>query len=479
MSLPIMEGNTEKPIAGEKKSRLKYAIIGLVIVVLIVAGSGLYIAYGTGHSNKTPLTVNISLSGSELTFYQKTILPEFEKAYPNISLQFSTESATSIVSTLQSEGTSPTIDVVQQDNGFTGPLVSNGLVLSLNPYLSQLEPRNGTTSTTLSASYGTIIPAYYHEGLFGSTYYFFPIRGNVQLAYYNQSALTVAGKNTHQVLPQPTNVSNLMTDMIALNASGYTAPFNMQGHQGASTPTQVFQWMAEFGGNPMAFNTTGDIQALTFLQNMQNKGLMSPHYSTGFWGSYKGLASNSYQYIDQWPYITSLMSGLGWNNTTTSATHNLGINHVFMGPNNNAQYIVGGDVLGVVNHTSHLWAAIHYIQFLDSATVQTQLLQNLTWPVVNEVAYQSSSASGLPFQMIKYEEEHGIFRPAVPWMTQWDNYFDSAWAQIMSGVNVTVALNEAHANMQNYLNTYYASSSYPSEYAAGAIVPTGSYTGPT
>ncbi|MHB8396598.1 MAG: ABC transporter substrate-binding protein [Thermoplasmataceae archaeon] len=475
-----MEGNKEKPIEGEKKSRLKYAIIGLVIVVLVVAGSGLYIAYGTSHSNKTPLTVNVSLSSSEMTFYEKTILPEFEKAYPNISLQFTTESATSIVSTLQSEGASPTIDVVQQDNGFTGPLVANGLVIPLNPYMSQFEPINGTTSTTLSASYGTIIPSYYHEGLFGSTYYFFPIRGNVQLAYYNQSALTAAGNHLNQVLPQPTNVSNLMTDMIALNASGYPAPFNMQGHGGASTPTQVFQWMAEFHGNPMAFNTTGDIQALTFLQNMQKKGLMSPSSSTGYWASYRGLASGSYQYIDQWPYITTDMAGLGWNNTTSSSsTHNLGINYVFKGPNNTAQYIVGGDVLGIVNHTSHLWAAIHYIQFLDSASVQTQLLQNLTWPVVNEVAYQSSSANSLPFQMIKYEEVHGIFRPAVPWMTQWDSYFDIAWGEIMHGVNVTVALNEAHAHMQNYLNTYYASSPYPSEYANNTIAPIGNYVGTT
>ncbi|MCL4328775.1 MAG: ABC transporter substrate-binding protein [Candidatus Thermoplasmatota archaeon] len=473
-----MNNASEVAPTGEKKAKLKYAIIGIIVVILIVAGTGVYFVLSSSPHAKQTLTVNISLSGSELKFYQNTILPEFEKAYPNLTLQFTTESATSVVSTLQSEGTSPTIDVVQQDNGFTGPLVASGLVMPLNPYLSQFEPITGNTSSVPS-SYGSIIPAYYHEGMFGSTYYFFPIRGNVQLAYYNQSALTAVGTLKHLVLPQPTNTTNLMIDMEALNSSGYAQPFNMQGHQGASTPTQVFQWMAEFNGNPMAFNTTGDIKALTFLQNMENKGLMSPHYSTGYWGSYKGLASNSYQYIDQWPYITTTMSGLGWNNTTQSSTHNLGINQVFAGPNNDSQFIVGGDVLGIVNHTSNLWAATHYIQFLDSASVQTQLLQNLTWPVVNTAAYNSSAASGLPFKMIQLEEAHGIFRPAVPWMTQWDNYFDSAWAVIMAGGNVTTALNTAHANMYNYLEIYYSSTSYPSEYAAGAIYPTGDYTGPT
>ena len=72
-----------------------------------------------------------------------------------------------------------------------GALVSQGLVTPLNPYLSQLEAMSGGTTGTTSS--GTIIPAYYKEGLFNGTYYFYPFRGNVQLAYYNQSALTKAG----------------------------------------------------------------------------------------------------------------------------------------------------------------------------------------------------------------------------------------------------------------------------------------------
>ncbi len=469
-----MDQPQSKPPTGESKKTWKYVAVAIVAIVVV---AGIVVVLHTSKSSKQTLTVNISLAGSEKAFYVNHILPEFDKAYPNISLQFTYESASTIVSTLQAEEPSPTIDVVEQDNGFVGPLLSSGLVMSLNPYLSQLEPMNGTSAAAHSTN-GNIIPAYYNEGNFSGNFYFFPIRGNVQLAYYNQSALTAASAKIGKALPQPTNTTNLMTDLEAMNSSGFTAPFNMQGHQGASTPTQVFQWMAEFGGNPMAFNDTGDIQALTFLQNMIKEKLMSADYTNGYWGTYKGLASDSYQYIDQWPYVTSLLGGLGMNNTSSSAQHNLGINHVFSGPNHDAQYIVGGDELGVVNNTHHLWAAIHYIKFLDSATVQTQLLQNLTWPVVNTAAYTVPQASGTAFKMILYEESHGIFRPAVPWMTQWDSYFDSAWAQITSGTNVATALNSAHANMMSYLNIYYKGTAYPSEYKAGTIVPTGDYTGP-
>ncbi|MCL5783476.1 MAG: extracellular solute-binding protein [Candidatus Thermoplasmatota archaeon] len=471
-----------------KKPPMTYIVVAIVVIVVIIAGIGIALTQlQPAKSNKTVLTVNISLAPSEYAYYNSTLKPQFQQMYPNVTIQFTTQSASTVVSTLQAQEPTPTIDVVQQDNGFIGPLVSSGLVMNLTPYLSQLEPMN--SSATATAANGSIIPAYYNEGNFSGTFYFFPVRGNVQLAYYNQSALNQVRSAGYTNITTPTNVTNLKADMWDLNNYStthnglYASPFNMMGHGGASTPTQVFQWMAEFGGNPMAFNTTGDIAALTFLQNMEKTGLMSPYNATGYWGSYKGLMSNNYQYLNQWPYITSILANNGWNNTTI-APHNvtsgkeLGLTHGFTGPNNIAQFIVGGDALGIVNNTPHLWAALHWIQFLDSKKVQIQLMQNLTWPVVNEAAYATPSAQSLQFKLIKYEESNGIFRPAVPWMTQWDNYFDSAWSVIMNGGNVSHALSQAHSSMYHYLKIYYGGTAYPSEYQNGTIIPSGAYLGP-
>ena len=393
-----------------KKPPMTYIVVAIVVVVVIIAGIGIALTHQSpAKSNKTVLTVNISLAPSEYAYYNSTLKPQFQQMYPNVTIQFTTQSASTVVSTLQAQEPTPTIDVVQQDNGFIGPLVSSGLVMNLTPYLSQLEPMN--SSATSTAANGSIIPAYYNEGNFSGTFYFFPIRGNVQLAYYNQSAFNKVNAVTGNITA-PTNATNLWNDMWSLSHNGYAAPFNMMGHGGASTPTQVFQWMAEFGGNPMAFNTTGDIAALTYLQNMEKAGLMSPSNATGYWGSYKGLMSNSYQYLNQWPYITSILAKNNWNNTTVAGAPNvtlgkeLGLNYVFKGPNNTAQFIVGGDALGIVNNTPHLWAALHWIQFLDSKKVQIQLMQNLTWPVVNEAAYATPSAQSLQFRLIKYNSPH-------------------------------------------------------------------------
>ncbi len=453
-------------------------VIAIVVVVIIVVAAAGVLAYEFYKpSNKTVITLNWSLAGSEKNYSQDHVITAFEQAYPNITVKTTDLSATDVISTLlsQKQAGKISINVVEEDNSEMGALVSQNLVMPLNPYLGQLEAMTGG-STGYTAN-GTIIPAYYHEGLFNGSYYFFPYRGNVQLAYFNQSALTSVGATT-----LPDNTTNLQNDMQLLKNNGYAAPFNMQGHGGASTPTQVFQWMAEFNGNPMVLNDSGDIAALTYLQQLNQKGLMSPEYSTSYWATYTGLAAGSYQYIPQWPYVTSALEGLGMQNYTyvgTKAnTYDLGIMPVFKGPDNTAQYIVGGDVLGVVQGSSNVWASLDLINFLNTLTVQRGLLLNLSWPVVNEQAYNNlpSNISYL-FNFFKYEEQNGIFRPAVPWLNQWQTVFNTAWTSIMaSNGNITTALNAAHQSMVTYLQQ-----NYPNQVTAynnNQIYPSGNYIGP-
>ncbi len=467
-----------------REVKMSSMIIAIVITAIVVgAAVGLVVnsmnsnntkTTTTTSSGKTVITFSDALAGSEYNYVNNTVIPNFEKAYSNITVKFITESPTQVINTVQSEAASGNvqINVVGSDNSYMGALVSTNTIIPLNKYMNKFEPMNSSSTYTSSAS-GTIIPAYYKEGYFSGTYYFMPWRGNVQLAFYNQSAFTKAGANL-----APTNASNLLYDMQQLNSHGFAKPFNMQGHGGASTPTQVFQWMAEFGGNPMYLNDTGDIAALTYLQKMMDMGLMSNANSTGYWGTYKSLGA-TYQYIDQWPYVQSLLtSTYNWANDSSNAHHNLGINTVFKGPGNRAQYVVGGDVLGIVNGSKNKWASIDFMNYLDSAAVQKGLLLNLTWPVVNTYAYKNLPSNiSNTFSFIKYEELNGIFRPAVPWIGQWQNYFDVAWAEIMSqNDNVTSALNQAHASLAHYLGIYY--SGELASYQAGHIYPSGNYLGP-
>ncbi len=455
-------------------------VVAVIIVVIIVVAAAGVVAFELTKkpsSSKTTITLNWSLSGSELNYSLKHVISGFEAAYPNITVKTTDLSSTDIISALlaQKSAGKITTNVVEQDNGEMGALVSQNLVMPLNPYLGQLEAMTG--GTTGYTANGTIIPAYYHEGFFNGSYYFFPYRGNVQLAYYNQSALSSAGATV-----APDNTTNLMTDMQLLSNKGYSTPFNMQGHGGASTPTQVFQWMAEFNGNPMVLNDAGDIAALTYLQQLNQKGLMSPEYATSYWATYTGLAAGSFQYIPQWPYVTSLLQGLGMQNYTNvgtkAGTYNLGVSAVFKGPANTAQYIVGGDVLGVVSGSPNVWASIDLINYMNSLSTQKGLLLNLSWPVVNEQAYNNlpSNISYL-FQIFKYEEQNGIFRPAVPWISQWQTVFDTAWTTIMANNgNVTTALNTAHQSLLTYLQQ-----NYPSQVSAftnNQIYPSGNYVGP-
>jgi len=481
------KGNDEKDVISfsQREVKMSSMIISIVITAIVV-GAGTAVIVNSMHtsgatqpstgtsSGKTTITFDDALAGSEYKYVNDTVIPQFEQNYTNISVNFITESPTQVIQTVQSEVASGNIkiNVIGSDNSYMGALVTQNIVTPLNKYRSHFEPMN-SSSTYGSSANGTIIPAYYKEGYFNGTYYFMPWRGNVQLAFYNQSAFNKAGATA-----PPTNTTNLMNDMKALKKAGYSGPFNMQGHGGASTPTQVFQWMAGFGGNPMYLNDSGDIAALTYLQDMSKQGLMSPANKTGYWGTYKSLGS-TYQYIDQWPYVQSLLEkNYEWNNSTNSKTHNLGINKVFMGPKG-AQYVVGGDVLGIVKGSKNTWASLDFMHYLDSASVQKELLQNLTWPVVNTFAYKNLSSSlASTFSVIQFEEEHGIFRPAVPWIGEWQNVFDTAWAEIIGqNVNVASALTQAHESLAQYLQIYYPSQA--KEYENGMIYPSGNYIGPT
>ena len=99
---------------------------------------------------------------------------------------------------------------------------------------------------------------------------------------------------------------------------------NIQGHGGSSTPTELYQWMVQFGGNPMMFNDSGDIQAMEYMYNLSQ--YFSPDYKTSYWATYTGLASNSYTMMYyQWPGSVNLtkLGMKSYNSTDTVANVSL------------------------------------------------------------------------------------------------------------------------------------------------------------
>ncbi|WP_171823530.1 hypothetical protein [Thermogymnomonas acidicola] len=99
--------------------------------------------------------------------------------------------------------------------------------------------------------------------MFGGIY-FITERVNIPLVWVNYTALKNAGIDS-----LPSNLTQLMTDAKILYQKYGVGMVNFQGHGGASTATELYQWMVQFGGNPLNFNDTGgDVNAIWYLANL-------------------------------------------------------------------------------------------------------------------------------------------------------------------------------------------------------------------
>ncbi len=420
--------------------RLTTIFAVIVVAVAIVAGFTGYeiraVSTPTSSATSVSLTYFDDLAPSESSFMSSSVIPLFEHQYPNVTVVYSDISATAMVNEVEAleQGHDVGTTVIAEDNMVIGELVYGGYLMNMSSFASSIEP-----STMIPSMAGI---AQYEVKAFGGTY-FIPLRANVPLVWYNATALTAAGLHH-----PPANTAQLMSDAQTLDSFYHGGQVMFQGHGGASTPTELFQWLTQFGGNPIAFNDTGDIQAFQYLYNLS--AYFNPSYTSGYWGSYTGLANGAYSILDyQWPYIYSNLVGLGMPNSAIG---------VYAGPNGtvNSDHIIGGDVLAIPKGVTNLWAAQTFSQFLLSTPVQQMFIENLSWPAVNQAAYTGLNASlSKTYGAIESALSNPVFRPPVPWITEWNTLMDNAWSTIIvnhgSYASIASVLSNEHQQLYNYL----------------------------
>ncbi|BDC17228.1 ABC transporter substrate-binding protein [Acidianus sp. HS-5] len=419
-------------------TKTSIAIIIAIIVIAIAGGVGYYIT--TVHPS-TKVTINYydDLAPSEAKVFDNVIIPEFEKMYPNISVHLTVECASDMVSTIESleKGGDVGPTVIAEDNMIIGELLCAGDLMNLTPYQSTISPPSMIPSMVSLMNYEQSV---YH-GI-----YFIPFRGNIPLVWYNETTFKELN------LPLPQNWSQLMQDAKVIYQKTGVKPVMFQGHGGASTSTELYQWMVQAGGNPFLFNDSGDIMAFTYLDELS--AYFNPQYIHGYWGSYKGLASGEYYILDyQWPYIYATMKSEGINVT------NIGFYPGPAGPVN-SDHLVGGDVLAIPKGATHIHDLLLFVRFLLSTEVQRDIIMILGEPAVNAKAYQNlpSNISTL-FKAEEAAFQNAFFREPVPWISEWNTIADKVFVQIVEDhaptSQIPSILSQANAELYSYLKTTY------------------------
>jgi trehalose transport system substrate-binding protein len=277
-------------------------------------------SYTSSPSTAVPSIYSSSNSTADVTYftsmstadehYISGVITNFEKAYPNIVVSVSFITAASMVEEVSSlvTGGSHANVVMTIDNLDVGVLFYDGYLAQLNE--ATITAKEGTISSITNLTN-------YETNVFGGVYFLTQLV-NIPLVWMDYTAMQGAG-----ITKAPTNYLQLMTDAKILKSKYGVGEINFQGHGGASTPTEMYQWMVQFGGNPMLFNDTGDIQAMEYIYNLS--AYFSPDYTTSYWATYTGLASNSYTMMYyQWPGSVNLTKlGMTTNSTDTVANQSL------------------------------------------------------------------------------------------------------------------------------------------------------------
>jgi trehalose transport system substrate-binding protein len=268
-----------------------------------------FIPVDTGAFNTTPSTTIPTIykaSNASVTVYYYTSLTEsdynyvssemstFMSMYPNIVVKTSFISASKIVSEFQTQLAAKSHEniVTTIDNIDVGTLFFDGYLANLTSMAPTITAGAGTISSVTGLNN-------YEVKVFHGIYFMTQLV-NIPLVWINYTAMQKAG-----ISSPPTTDAQLMSDAKTLYNYYGVGMVNFQGHGGASTPTELYQWMVQFGGNPMVFNDTGDIAAMEYLYNLS--AYFSPDYPASYWDTYTGLASNTYTIMDyQWPGSVNL-----------------------------------------------------------------------------------------------------------------------------------------------------------------------------
>ncbi|MBW2123115.1 MAG: extracellular solute-binding protein, partial [Deltaproteobacteria bacterium] len=354
---------------------------------------------------KPTLHVTFSLTESEWQAMRRTVLAAFERKYGCRvkAIQVSQENLPKLLEALRLGGKTR-IDVFGQDNMQLAILVRKGLVQDLSSEEESV-PRE-------------VLPALLQAGRFGKKLYFMPYRPNIQIVYYNKDRFkeySLAPPRTWDELYAVARVFYEREGIgrILLKAAG-----------GNATTTQMYEFIAAAGGDPLTFDDQGCIDAFSFVQRLWKYA--APDSKKAKYDTSNDYFAREACYLMQnWPFGYRLL-------VREYEKTNVGVYGGFAGPVRRA-HVVGGDVLGIPVGAPHRRLALTFIHFMQTREIQERLVSGLGWPSIRTDAYGTVPGWMKPqFDAVKEALRYGIFRANVPYWTEFNKLFNEAFTLIVT-----------------------------------------------
>ncbi len=361
------------------KQKWMQLLLGLSTVASLVAPAGMANA---ATAPKVVLKVLYMNQAGYTTTVLRQMGKQFQKQYPNVTLQFTFLPYPQMHSAVLTSAAAPTAqyDVVLSDLIWTGEFASRGYTLPLNSYITQ------------NVKNANQIPQSVWDGFkVGGKIMAMPFLANFQNFYYNKNLLKKAGFNA-----PPKTMAQWLHQMQVLKAKHIVQyPYEDSWMQAEGLVCDYVRTAGEFG-NGNLFNAKGQpimnqgpaLKALQWMRQLYADGLANPNSLTADEPTAaNAFASGQVAFNTNWTFLTGIM-----DTKSQSKVVGQGVVTTFpVAPGTNktthSADISGFQGLAIAANTPaslRPWAW-KWIQFATSPAVQAQHLHS-QWPVWSQIA---------------------------------------------------------------------------------------------
>ena len=355
-------------VRSQQRARQQRRGLWLRVVGLVVTAISLVLLLSLPQKSSPPEQPRVNIAAS---YDVKEVIGILEDALgAKIALDHQ-NSTSSLVRQLEERVAAGTVswDLISVDNDTLGILVQKGLVQNL----SKFRPYEKLIPGTLLDPLKNLGPR--EDG----SYYFVPFHPNVQVTYYNQETLRVAGYK------QPPATCEELWELAQTLASGGPASGGrvaLQARPGKAAAVTVFELVTSMGGDPLTLADAGARQAFTCLWNLAPY-LEPASTSIQFDTANNALITNEVALVDNWTYGIKVVMG-DFEKTEIDVT----------GRWPGSKRVLGGDVLAIPTGVppERKERAIKLIERLVAKETQRKLAERLYWAPVRQDVYDELPA---------------------------------------------------------------------------------------
>ena len=364
--------------------------------------------------------------GDEITTFRNEVLPAFQAAYPNVTVETQEipyDDLRQKLVTGVAGGVLP--DVLRADIIWVPEFADQGALLALDEEMPDF--------ADLAA---TVFPGPLSTNKFGDHYYGLPLDTNTRIIFSNDAVLEAAG-----ITDKPTTIEEFEAALATINET--LGPDVFGYAEGGTGGWNVLPWIWSFGGavtDPEMTTATGylngegTVAAVTKLKGWLDAGYLSPGILGGGTATSDQFGNGQAAMVLEGPWMPNIFANqfpeLGFGYTPVPA-----------GPGG-SQSVVGGEDIVVFSTTQNKDASLAFVRHMLSEESQLAMGKVGQMPVLSSLVGHPDLPDYYPTFMEQLQ--NGKARTPVPAWPAIDEAISNAVLKALRGdMEIQAALDEA------------------------------------